>query len=157
MDNQEKTIEVLNDLIRINNDRIEGYTKAIEQTDLIDADLRMMFENCRSTSEDIKGDLLKYIARYNGEPATDTTNAGKLHRAWMDVKKAISTESRETILESCEYGEDVAQKVYKMAIEEFSDLPNDVNESIASQKKTLKTQHDLVKKARDAQKLVNKA
>ncbi len=32
MENQEKVIDALNDLVKINNDRIEGYEKAIEDS-----------------------------------------------------------------------------------------------------------------------------
>ncbi len=32
MENNEKIIDVLNDLVRINNDRIKGYEKAIEDS-----------------------------------------------------------------------------------------------------------------------------
>lgn len=153
--NSNENVEVLNDLIKINNDRIEGYNKAIEQTDMIDADLRTLFENCRSTSEDIKGELLQKVGKFGGEPATDTTQAGKVYRVWMDVKKAISTKDRQAILESCEFGEDAAQRAYNEAIEQFPDLSNEVNEIIVKQKSTLKSEHDMVKKARDAQRAIN--
>ena len=42
MQHNEELMEVLNDLVRINNDRIEGYEKAISETKDIDADLRTL-------------------------------------------------------------------------------------------------------------------
>jgi len=43
MERNEKTIGVLNDLIRINNDRIEGYERAVRETNEGDMDLRNIF------------------------------------------------------------------------------------------------------------------
>jgi hypothetical protein len=43
MEKNETAIEVLNDLIRINNDRIEGYEKAVNKTNETDVDLRTIF------------------------------------------------------------------------------------------------------------------
>ena len=40
----EKQAEVLNDLVKINNDRVEGYKKAIENLEADDADLKIVFQ-----------------------------------------------------------------------------------------------------------------
>ena len=42
MSNNKETIEVLNDLIQINNDRIAGYEKAIKETKSEDEDLKVL-------------------------------------------------------------------------------------------------------------------
>ena len=39
----EATIEILNDLIKINNDRIKGYEKAIENTETLEAELKTLY------------------------------------------------------------------------------------------------------------------
>jgi len=41
----EKAAEVINDLVQINHDRIEGYTKAIKETQDEDSDLKQTFEH----------------------------------------------------------------------------------------------------------------
>ena len=43
MKSSKEIIEVLNDLIKINNDRIEGYDKAIENAKTIDVGLQSIF------------------------------------------------------------------------------------------------------------------
>jgi len=43
MQKSKETIEVLNDLIRINNDRIAGYEKAIRETKPEDEDLKILY------------------------------------------------------------------------------------------------------------------
>jgi oligoendopeptidase F len=42
-DNNEELVQVLNDLIRINNDRIRGYEKAIQKTNDSDKQLVEVF------------------------------------------------------------------------------------------------------------------
>jgi hypothetical protein len=46
---KEKTIEVLNTLITINNDRIEGYETAAKETEK--QDLKVLFAQFSSTSQ----------------------------------------------------------------------------------------------------------
>ncbi|WP_431210184.1 hypothetical protein ACQ86N_29625 [Puia sp. P3] len=47
-----ETAGVLEDLIRINNDRIEGYEKALKDLKPEDSDLRILFESDRSKPDD---------------------------------------------------------------------------------------------------------
>ena len=89
MDNTSLT-EVLNDLIRINNDRIEGYEKAISETDEIDLDLKAMFSKMENESRDNVRELNAAVETLGETPAEGTTVSGKIYRAWMDVKTAFS-------------------------------------------------------------------
>src|SRR6186997_1140060 len=83
MKTNEKTSEVLNDLIQINNDRVEGYEKAANETDIKDVDLRSLFSEFASDSRRYANELAKYVVT---EPAVGTTVRGKIYRVWMDVK-----------------------------------------------------------------------
>jgi uncharacterized protein (TIGR02284 family) len=139
---------VLNDLIRINNDRVAGYEKAIDETKDIDVDLRGLFHQFAEESKRYAAELRQLVLQQGENPAEDTTVSGKIYRVWMDVKAAITGKDRKTVLSNCEFGEDAAQKAYKLALEE-DDLSPDVREVIVSQKSSLKQAHDLVKKYRD--------
>jgi uncharacterized protein (TIGR02284 family) len=151
-DNQ---IEVLNDLIRINNDRIVGYEKAAEEARDIDVDLRAIFSRMAEESRQYAAELTQQVVKYGGEPATGTTNSGKIYRVWMDVKATFGGNSRQTILENCEFGEDAAQKAYESALKS-DDISADVRQLVANQKSSLRTSHDVIKKYRDVHAAVNK-
>lgn len=151
MKTNEATSEVLNDLIRINNDRIEGYEKAAKETDAVDADLRAVFTSMASESRQYVTELTRYVAGAGEEPAKDTTVSGKIYRAWMDVKATFTGNSRKAILASCEYGEDAAQKAYDTALKTDAELPVDIRQLIMDQKSSLKRSHDQIKRMRDAQ------
>jgi len=141
-------IDVLNDLIRINHDRITGYEKAAEEAKNIDIDLKSIFERMAEESSLYASELTQEVVKLGGEPATGTTNSGKIYRVWMDVKATFTGKDREAILASCEYGEDAAQSAYKSALES-DDLAPEVRELVSRQKSSLKTSHDLIKRYRD--------
>jgi uncharacterized protein (TIGR02284 family) len=147
----EKTAEVLNDLIRINNDRIEGYEKAANETKSEDADLQALFRQMAAESRSYATDLKKYVMGSGEDPAQNTTTSGKIYRAWMDVKAVFTGKDRKAILGSCEFGEDAAQKAYDTALSTDAELNTEVRQLIMDQKTSLKRSHDRIKQLRDAQ------
>lgn len=151
MKTNEKTAEVLNDLIQINNDRIQGYEKAAKETASEDADLRAIFDSMAAESRSYVSALTTHVAISGNEPADGTTVKGKIYRTWMDVKATFSGKDRKAILASCEYGEDAAQKAYEEALATDAELPTDIRQLIADQKSSLRKSHDKIKKMRDMQ------
>jgi uncharacterized protein (TIGR02284 family) len=150
MEINEKTSEVLNDLIRINNDRITGYERAARETAATDADLKALFTRMADESRQNVNELTTYVARVGEEPAGGTTVSGKIYRAWMDVKATFTGKNRKAILASCEYGEDAAQKAYDSALASDAELSTEIRQAIMDQKTSLKNSHDKIKSMRDA-------
>jgi len=155
MTTNENLVEVLNDLIEINNDRITGYQKAVDETKDIDVDLQAIFHKMSDESRKYKAELTQAVTRLGGDPATGTTNSGKIYRIWMDVKATFSGHNRQAVLENCEFGEDAAQKAYKMALASDAEIDAETRQLITSQQASLKNSHDIIKKYRDTQKAVN--
>lgn len=149
MENREKQVDVLNDLIRINNDRVRGYEKATENLKTNDPDLTSMFSNFQRESRENEQELRSAVNRLGGEPAADTTISGKIYRGWMDVKEKFGGDDRKSILESCEFGEDAAQQAYKSALEEAEELSPEIKEIITRQQRSLRGAHDQVRSLRD--------
>ena len=156
MERNERTIEVLNDLIRINNDRVEGYEKAIRETNENDVDLRNIFNRMASESRKYSRELTERVQRLGGEPAGGTTASGKIYRTWMDVKSAFSKSERKSVLEECEYGEDAAQRAYEKALDVDNDLPADVLALITEEKANLRSAHDTIRNYRDLHRDLDK-
>lgn len=151
MSTTSNTVEVLNDLIEINNDRIEGYQKANEELKGTDTDLHNLFTSFITQSTDLKLALEAEIATLGGEIETGTTTSGKIYRTWMDVKLLFTGKDRQSILSTCEFGEDAAQKAYRDA-EKTDDILLDAQKLISTQKVELKTSHDKVRILRDSEK-----
>ncbi len=147
--NNEQLAETLNDLVQINNDRIVGYEKAVGLLSAEDVDLKATFLKMADESRGYVSQLNSYVMRLGDTPARDTTVSGKIYRAWMDVKNTFSGSDRKSILESCEFGEDAAQKAYDLALESDAEIDADTRQLIMEQKTSLKNSHDIIKKYRD--------
>lgn len=148
MQNTQETIEVLNDLIQINNDRITGYEKAIREIKPEDEDLKILFATMIAESHRNKISLATEVQTMGAEVENGTTTSGKIYRAWMDVKAVFSGHDRHTILANCEAGEDAAKKAYRTALE-HQDLPAYIRELLVQQQGTLLASHDEIKSLRD--------
>ena len=69
----------------------------------------------------------------------------------MDVKSALTGKDRKAILNSCEYGEDVAVNTYKKVLENNTDdLTEDQLAMVEEQHDMIKADHDTVKSLRDS-------
>ena len=141
--------EILNDLVQINNDRVAGYEKAIAELQPEDSDLKSLFVKMIGESHTYKMALATEVQALGEEIEEGTTNSGKIYRAWMDVKAIFTGHDRQTVLNNCEFGEDAAQKAYKMALE-VEGLPADLRTLIEEQKAALRMSHDEIKALRDA-------
>ena len=147
-----KSTEVLTSLLTINNDRIKGYETALDETK--DADLKSLFTQFIQTSQTAKKELETELVKLGEDPDDGTRLDGKIYRAWMDVKSAVTGNDRTAILSSCEYGEDVALNSYKDALEQ-EHLDGMYRPMIESQKTMIKMEHDRVKSLRDSSKVAN--
>jgi uncharacterized protein (TIGR02284 family) len=147
----EKTTEAISDLIIINNDRFEGYQKAIDQTS--DADLKTLFSTYSVQSKGFSSQLRPLIPFGEDAPKRDETRiSGKFYRAWMDIKNSLSSNDRKAVLSSCEYGEDVAKRAYEDALEERENLPTEVVNLIQDQYDEILDAHNTIKSLRDSLK-----
>ena len=143
----DKSVDVLNSLITINNDRIAGYETAIDEVK--DADLKSLFAQFIQNSRAFKSELMGEVDSLGGKPDEGTRADGKIYRAWMDFKAMLTGKDRKAILSSCEYGEDVAVNTYEKALKD-KDLHDNQVSLVTSQYNKLKADHDKVRNLRDA-------
>ncbi len=149
MDYVKNQIETLNDLILINNDRVEGYQKAIEELKADDADLRILFQERVNQSRSFHTVLSGEIAKTGEEIKEGTNLTGEIYRAWMDVKAFFSGADRKTILDNCENGEDAALRAYEEALKSEY-LSPEQRTMIIRQQAEIKASHDKIRAMRDA-------
>lgn len=150
-----ETIEILNDLILINNDRIEGYQKAHDEAGELENDLRAWFSQLVNDSRKNVSELEMEVTTLGGEPATGTMLSGKLYRIWMDIRSTFTSDNRRAVLENAEAGEDAAKKAYEEAMN-AENLAAGPRELIEKQYQGILTTHDAIKKERDRQRDVSK-
>jgi len=144
-----KTIEVLNSLITINNERIEGYETASKEPK--EQDLKSLFTDFTSTSQKCKQELVIEVTKLGGKIAEGTMISGKFFRVWMDVKAALTGNDRKAILDSCEYGEDTAVNAYNEVLKNnLNDITTEQQSMIRAQYHLIVADHNKVKSLRDA-------
>jgi uncharacterized protein (TIGR02284 family) len=147
MESNKKTIDQLNSLIEINNDRIEGYETASKETN--ESDLKTLFNSMADESRNHRSELISEVISQGGTPAEGTTTSGKVYRAWMDIKAALTGKDRHAIISSCEYGEDAALDVYQDVITTDPPIAAKSLNLIKNQYDKLKRSHDQIKALRD--------
>lgn len=150
METIEKSVEVLNDLIEINNDRAEGFGKAAQDLDPTDMDLQGIFLNCSLESKQFAQQLRDEVNQLGGHADNDTSNMGALHRAWIDVKATFTGHGRKAILSECERGEDAIKKAYRDALSTENDLSAEVMPLLLRQQQSIEASHNRIKALRDS-------
>lgn len=147
MQNTRETIEVLNDLIQINNDRIMGYEQAIRDTQPEDTDLKILYASMVAESHRMKIVLATEVQALGAETEQGTTTSGKIYRAWNDIKAVFSGHDRHSTLLNCENGEEATQRAYRQALN--LELPSYIRELLDRQQEALKTSMDEIRAMRE--------
>lgn len=148
MTTNERAVEQLNKLIVVNTDRKEGYMKAKEHTE--DPSLTALFDEYATQSGKNVADLNLAIERYGGIANDTTSIKGDVYRAWMDLKDAMTTNARKTVLSNCERGEDAALSSYNKVLEDVHEIDNNMMGTMTMQKDDLLKAHDHIKSLRDS-------
>ena len=148
MQSPEQLSSILKDLIAVNNNRVKGYEKAVDETTTVDIDLHRIFNSMANDSRGYAADLIQEVIVLGGESAT-TTNPQHILRDWMDGTKPFTKNDRQTILSSCDSGEDATQIAYTDALSSDIAIDSNIRKILTYQQENLKMAHNLIKKYRE--------
>jgi len=115
--NNERTVSVLNDLLNITNDRIQGFSKVEDKVWDTYSPLKNDYDQMVNQSQVMKSELVDLIREKGGEPDDTGSTAGALHRTWIDVKNSFAGDKAESTLENVVYGENAAIDAYQNALD----------------------------------------
>lgn len=138
----------LDELLLFVNDRIEGYERAVAESQ--EADLRGYYKQLVSQSQQFATDLNTYLTREGGERETGTTLKGKLYRAFMEAQAAVTGHSEKSLLAFNIHGETWALKAYEEALADHT-LSGPLRQAIERQQRLSKQTYDRLKKLEDKQ------
>ncbi len=149
MKEQTELTSRINDLIETLKDGQEGFKQAAEGVK--DPQLKSLFTDY-SLQRSRFATELQSEARVLGEskPETSSSTAGALHRAWINLKSAVTSGDDHAILAECERGEDSAVEEYKKAMND--NLSASLRGIVARQFAQIKEAHDRIKNLRDTTK-----
>lgn len=140
-----EVIAILNDLIETSKDGEEGFRSSAKNAD--DARLKDFFlRRSKEVSVSVR-ELQDQVRALGGEPVNATSIGGILHRRWLDIKNALTSQDNIAVLNETERGEEAALAAYRQALEQA--LPADVRTLILRQIEGVKRNHNLVKHMRD--------
>jgi uncharacterized protein (TIGR02284 family) len=147
---QKETISTINGLIETLKDGQEGFRQAAQAVK--DSQLKSLFNEYSMQRSRFAGELQsEALGLGESDPEHSSSTAGAMHRAWINLKSAITSNDDHAILAECERGEDSAVSEYKKAMEE-KELVGTVRETITRQYTEVKAAHDQVRALRDAAK-----
>ncbi|SDR10186.1 conserved hypothetical protein [Chryseobacterium soldanellicola] len=148
----EQTVSVLNDLLQITNDRIEGFEKVEGKVWEMYPDIKDEYDRMISQSKIMKNELINLITEKGGKPQDSPSVAGALHRTWIDIKNSFTLGNlEESTLENVIFGEKAAIDAYQKALES-GDLCEKSSEIVSEQLNSLKVSYDQFKNIEEYKK-----
>jgi len=149
MAQQKELISTINGLIETLKDGEKGFTEAADA--VRDPQLKNLFREYSQQRHRFATEL-QTQAQSLGEfdPEKTSSTAGAMHRAWINLKSAVTSGDDKAILSECERGEDSAVHEYEEALQDG--LTGTVRETVSRQFTEIKSAHDRVKHLRDAAK-----
>ncbi|MEQ9619681.1 MAG: PA2169 family four-helix-bundle protein [Deltaproteobacteria bacterium] len=139
--NNDEVISTLNELIETCKDGENGYQTAAENIE--NGEYKQLFNQYSQQRAKFANELKAEVSRLGGDPEDSGSVAGSLHRGWMNIKSAVSSNDLSAIISECEEGEDVALKNYDEALEKG--LPADVRSVVNTQYIEVKKAHDHIR------------
>jgi uncharacterized protein (TIGR02284 family) len=146
MKEQKEIVSVIDDLIETLKDGQEGFKQAAEGVK--DPQLKSLFNEYSRQRSRFATELQNQAQTLGkSEPKTSSSAGGALHRAWINLKSAVTKGDDHAILAECERGEDSAVEEYKKAMDDGLSAP--VRDVISQQYAEIKKAHDHIKVLRD--------
>jgi uncharacterized protein (TIGR02284 family) len=143
------THALLKELIQTLKDGEKGYSEAL--TDVEDQDLKEVFKHYAVQRDGYLTELEDQMHQLNIKVEEDGSLTGAVHRAFINLKAAITSKSRESILNECERGEEYAVKAYQAALQ-AEGLPGQLKPIIEKQYQGIQEATNKIKSLRDASK-----
>ena len=149
MEQQKEAISTINNLIETLKDGEKGFKEASDAVK--DPQLKSLFREYSQQRHRFASEL-QIQAQTLGEakPEKSSSTAGAMHRAWINLKSAVTSGDDKAILSECERGEDSAINEYEEAMQDG--LTGTAREVVARQFTEIKSAHDRVKHLRDLAK-----
>jgi len=141
-----KTVETLNDLIETLRDGQHGYKTAAEDVEA--PELAQMFNRYSEQRAEFVTELQTRVRSLGADVEETGSVAGSMHRGWINIKSALSTNEPQAVLAEAERGEDAAVDAYEKALNN-EDLDLATRDIITRQYQEVKAAHDKVKQLRD--------
>lgn len=143
----EEVVNNLNELLEKNYDAEKGFKKALEEAE--NPSLKNFFKQQAVLRSRFKTEIEKELHDLNAHPdVKEGSTTGVLHRAWIDLKTALSKNDDESVLEECIRGEKASVKEYEEKLKK-THFPPHIKTMLTSQLMDIKNTVTTVKRLED--------
>lgn len=145
MEEYSELISVLNDLIRINVERVRELKKRINELGN-DLELVPLFKQLIEECSEFKEQLMHEVVKKGGEILSKATdNTGRIYSSWKELKNWFLQKKNLSILEMIQFDTDAALRIYRKALFAVSNIPADTLDLIATQRVHLRVECERLK------------
>src|SRR6185437_4350042 len=119
-----EVITLVDEIIQTLNERKVGYEKAAEQVKSTNPEFAERLQEYSGQSERFAMELMPYSDE-SSIYDVGTSPVSKIHRTWMDIKKAVIGSDEKRVIDDCLTGDEAAVKTYKGVLD-VADLRTDL-------------------------------
>lgn len=120
-ESHKELVNNLQELLEKNYDAEKGFKNAME--DVKDLNLKNFLKKQALQKNMFVTELDNILRSLNEDPKEKGSTKGDLHRTWMDIKTALSSNKDEAVLEECIRGEKASEKEYEEKLKDESFPP----------------------------------
>jgi uncharacterized protein (TIGR02284 family) len=139
MDTRHHDIETVNDLIKTTIDSVDGYRSAAESAD--SGQFQSIFFERANERQRVAEDLRSYVQSLGAEPEDDGSILAGAHRAFMNLRDAVTGLDDNAIIAEVERGEDHIKAKFETALED-KNLGTETRTLISRNYDSVKSGHD---------------
>lgn len=139
------TADILRHLVEICKDGDHGFTTA--GNDAKDAHLKSTLLGYAQQRATFARELEARLIALGCDATEHGSVSGSLHRGWIDLRSALTSNEPHAVLAECERGEDSAVAAYREALEKLEDTAS--RELVSRQFAAVYAAHNEVKRLRD--------
>ena len=153
MDVKVNTEKYLNSILAKTYDAQRGYANASEVTQHVDLKRWLAQQGARRTQ--YAASITGQMKAMNEHPELDGTFKADLHRSWMNIKAALSSNRDEIVLEECLRGEKAAIEEYNEVLQHRKELPQTIVAVLEAQKQEIQSTVDQIERLEDVAEHLN--
>jgi uncharacterized protein (TIGR02284 family) len=139
MDVRNHDIETLKDLIKTTIDSVDGYRSAAEDAD--SRQFQSIFFERASERQAVAEELRQHVRTLGGDPQDDGSILAGAHRAFMDLRDAVTGSDDQAVIAEVERGEDHIKAKFEDALQD-GDLGTETRSMISQCYESVKSGHD---------------
>lgn len=140
-------ITALNTLIATTIDSVNGYQESAQSVE--SERFRQLFMELAQDRQQVIPQLQAEVARLGGNPEDDGSTLAAAHRAFVDLKSAITGRDDKAVINEVERGEDYIKEKYEAALNN-ADLSAETRQVVNQAYESVRRGHDRVRDLKHA-------